>query len=195
MKNKTMKYMAVLLISAFSMATMTGCSSAEVKPEPVVSGECIVEGVDAPKWVCGMGLKDKDMYREVGIAPTSSGGIGFTRKMALADARGNLAQKIKTDVKDKVEKYISSTGIGRSESIDKVATNVSKQVARVTMAGSDQIAFFQTDNNVYVLVEMNKDSVIDSVKKAAESSFKDDDKLWQQYKSDTALQSLEKEFE
>jgi len=195
MKNKIFKYLAAVMLSAFSMSVITGCSSAEVKPEPIVSGECIVEGVEAPKWVCGMGLKEEKVYRDVGIAPISAGGIGFTRKMALADARGNLAQKIKTDVKDKVEKYISSTGIARSESIDKVATNVSKQVARVTMTGSEQIGFFQTENNVYILVEMDKSSIVDNVTKAANSSFKDDDKLWQQYKADTALKSLEKEFE
>jgi len=192
MKRQITKY---LLVAALAAATMSGCSSTQVKPEPIVSGECVVENVEAPKWVCGMGLKSPEMYRDVGIAPLSMGGIGFSRKMALADARGNLAQKIKTDVKDKVEKYISSTGIGKSESIDKVATNVSKQVAHISMAGSDQIGFFQTKNNVYVLVEMNKQDVLDGVTKAANSSFKADDKLWQQYKADTALNSLEKEFE
>jgi hypothetical protein len=196
MKKYITKYLLVAALSAFSIATMTGCSSTEVAPaEPIVNAECLVEGVEAPNWVCGVGLKSEGVYRDVGIAPISAGGIGFTRKMALADARGNLAQKIKTDVKDKVEKYISSTGIARSESIDKVATNVSKQVARVTMTGSEQIGFFQTENNVYILVEMDKSSIVDNVTKAANSSFKDDDKLWQQYKADTALKSLEKEFE
>jgi len=180
-------------VAAF-MIILTGCNDAQPKPNTPASSECIVEGIEAPNWVCGIDNQAKDYFLDVGIAQMSNGGFGFTRREALANARSNLAQQIQTLVKDKVENFTRSTGIGTTESIDKVSTQVSKQVAKVTMNGSVQKAFWQTPNNIYVLVSMPKENVMKAAQKQVVSSFKNDNALWQQFQAKQGLDSLEKEF-
>ena len=185
----------ILSVLMASAVIFTGCGT-EPKPTEVVSGECIVEGLEAPTWVCGNtpdGVSEQ--YSDVGIAPMSVAGLGFTRKEALANARGNLAHQIKVDIKDKVETFIQSTGIGANEVADKVSTQVSKQVTRMVLTGSSQKAFWQTPNNIYVLVVTNKSEINSLVKDKVSTSFKNDDALWQQYKAKNAQEALEKEFQ
>ena len=161
----------------------------------MVQGECVIGGQEAPTWACGT-YEDKDAYTAVGSAPASKLGAGFTRREAVANARSSLAQQVETEVKDKVETFMRSTGVGSGETGDKVVTQVSKQTARVTMSGSKQVAYWEnsSDGAVYVLVSVPKDQVNLSAKNAVTSSFKNDDALWQQFQSQNALEALDKEF-
>lgn len=180
-----------------SFLLLTGCAdkAPTVEEASALSGECIVENTEAPQWVCGQVTASENEYVDIGIAPISKIGIGFARREALANARSNLAQQVQTEVKDKVETFMRSTGIGSSEVGDKVSTQVSKQVAKVTMTNSRQRAFWQTKSNIYLLVSMTKGDVVGNTKSALKTSFKKDEALWQQFQAKQSLEGLEKEFE
>ena len=184
----------------FAFATVIGTAllfsacSKTPEPEQPKSGNCIIDGREAPKWVCG-NYQNDDSYYDVGVAEKSKAGFGFTRKIALADARSNLAQQIETLVKDKVETFVRSTGTGDNETVDKVATAVSKQVAKVALNGSKQVAMWQTDNSLFVLVKIDKKNIAKEVVNKVKTSFKNDEALWQQFQAKQSLESLEKEFE
>jgi len=189
-----------LLLSLSTMAVLglTGCGGEEPKPKAVDPVEadfrCHKEGVLAPEWTCTP-LYDGS-YAEVGSAPMSAAGENFSRREALANGRSNLAQQIETKVKDKVETFVRGTGIGAGESVDKVTTQVSKQVAQVTLKGSKQVKYWQNPktDTIYVLMAVSESSVNDNVKASVKTSFKNDEALWQQFQSKNALESLDKEF-
>jgi hypothetical protein len=115
----------------------------------------------------------------------------------MANGRSNLAQQIETLVKDKVETFTRSTGIAEGETVDTVSSQVSKQVAKVTLNGSKQLAYWQHPENsdIYLLMGVTKESVNTSAKESVVSSFKNQDALWQQFQAKNALENLEKEFE
>lgn len=172
--------------------TFAGCSG---DPEPDKNSLCIIDQVDAPKWVCGIVPSYNDMYTDVGSAKISQAGVGFSRKNAIADARSNLAQQIQTEVKSKIEQYAQSTGIGKDARVDKVLTQISKQVSKVSLSRSKQLAYWKhpKNNNVYILMGIPKNSVNDSIDKVVRSNFKNENILWQQFKAENTLSALDKD--
>jgi hypothetical protein len=175
---------------------ITGCSDKDPEVEENSDFECRIAGSLAPTWACGDSTMD-GYITAVGSAPLSKIGHGFSRREALANGRSNLAQQIETLVKDKVETFARSTGIGGDEVADKVSTQVSKQVAKVTLKGSKQIKYWEnpSNNDIYLLVSVSQDELNKEIKEQVKSSYKNNDALWQQFQSKNALEALEREFE
>jgi len=187
--NSTLKTLAFL--GSLSLL-ISGCSE-EPKPKKEPSFACKQENVLAPKWTC-VPLVD-GAYAGVGIAQKSSAGMAHMRRVALANGRADLAQQIQTQVKDKVELFTRSTGVAQGETVDKVTTSVSKQVAKVDLSGSKAIDSWNAPSGaLFLLVTVDESNVNKKVKDALKSSFKNDDALWQQFQSKQSLESLEKEF-
>jgi len=188
------KLMGMAAFSAALILTFTGCSDKE--PVPEEDFKCRIEGSLAPEWACGNSLGIDGQLTSVGSAPLSDLGQGFSRREAMANGRSNLAQQIQTLVKDKVDSFTRSTGVGTREVADKVSTQVSKQVAKVSLQGSKQVKFWQhpTTKDIFVLMGISENSMNNEAKRSVKSSFKNDEALWQQFQAKNALESLEKEF-
>lgn len=188
-----MRFFVISVMAAAALMLGAGCSSKE-KTLVTPNAECMIEGEEAPAWVCG-GNTMEGYYVAVGSAPLSNLGQSFSRREAMANARSNLAQQIQTEVKDKVETFARSTGVGDSETADKVSTQVSKQVAHVTLGGSKQLKYWQAPSKeIYLLVGVPVDQVNREAQKQVRSSYRSDDALWQQFQAKNALEGLEKEF-
>jgi hypothetical protein len=193
------KISSVALIGLLA-ATFTACSDKE--PAPKKEGytptfQCKQENVLAPRWTCIPEVEG--FYAGVGVAEKSAAGIAHMRRVALMNGRSDLAQQIQTQVKDKIEGFTRATGNGKSETVDKVTTAVTKQVAKVDLKGSKAIDMWNAPSGaIYMLVTVPAENVNKEVKKAykeaVDSSFKNDNALWQQFQSKQALESLDKEF-
>ncbi len=190
------KNIGSIIVATALMASLTGCGD----KKPTAAAEeadfrCRIDGQLAPEWSCGNAGLDGTVTA-VGSAPLSKLGQGFSRREALANGRSNLAQQIQTTVKDKVELFTRATGVGGAEVADKVSTQVSKQVAKVTLNGSKQMKMWQNpaNNSLYVLVGVSEDALNQEVKNQVKSSYKNDNALWQQFQSKNALEALDKEF-
>ncbi len=188
-------YRYKVLVALWTTALLfSGCSNKdpEVAEE---SFECRIAGALAPTWACG-NSELEGYYSAVGSAPLSKIGHGFSRREALANGRSNLAQQIETLVKDKVETFVRSTGIGADEVADKVSTQISKQVAKVTLQGSKQVKYWENPNSgdIYLLVSIAHDAVNSAAKDRVLSSYKNNNALWQQFQAKNALEALEQEF-
>jgi len=176
--------------------TITGCGG--TKPEPKKEAynptfQCKQENVLAPKWTCIPEVEG--FYAGVGVAEKSAAGIAHMRRVALMNGRSDLAQQIQSQVKDKIEGFTRATGNGSTETVDKVTTAVTKQIAKVDLKGSKAVDMWQAPSGaIYMLVTVPKKSVNEEVKKAVKSSFKNDNALWQQFQSKQALEQLDKEF-
>jgi len=193
------KTISKIALVGLVVAGFSGC--AETKPQPKkeetsANFACKQENVLAPNWTC---IPQADgYYTALGVAEKSAAGISHMRRVALMNGRSALAQQIETEVKDKMEGFTRATGNGSSETVDKVTTAVTKQVAKVSLKGSKAINMWQAPSGaIYLLVAVPNESVNQAVKKAvksAASSFKNDNALWQQFQSKQALEALEKEF-
>jgi len=185
-----------LALLGMTATIIIGCGAK--KPEPketayVPSFECKQENVLAPKWTC---IPDvPNFYAGVGVAEKSVAGIAHMRRVALMNGRSDLAQQIQTQVKDKIEGFTRATGNGSAETVDKVSTAVTKQVAKVNLQGSKAIDMWNAPSGaIYMLITVPEATVNGEVKKAVKTSFKNDQALWQQFQSKQALESLDKEF-
>ena len=194
---KTLSSIAVAALVAF---TVSGCNGKQPKVTQVqkqatedAQFKCKQESVSAPSWTC-MPMAD-GAYAGVGIAEKSAAGMGHMRRVALANGRSDLAQQIKSQVKDKVETFTRTTGVGDAETVDMVNTAVSKQVAKVDLQGSKGVDVWTAPSGtLYMLVTVPESSVNGEVKKAVTTSFKNDQALWQQFQSKQAMDGLDKEF-
>jgi len=178
-----------LLISACSSTKETG-----IKKEFKIK-ECQIDGKEAPKWVCGQYVND-EYIRGVGSAPLRPGLTNLTRQEAMNNARVDLSQTIETKIKNKVESFVRSTGYGKNESVDKVITNVSKSITKLTLRNSTQESMWQGNTEMFILVRVPKESVKNAEKGAIEgikSSFKNDNALWQEFKAKQAQKDLDNE--
>jgi len=183
-------------LTALLALTFSGCSS-DPKPtkEEVAVAECTIDKVEAPKWTCGMVVGFDDMYTATGTAKMSKAGAGFSRKNAMADGRSNLAHQIELEVKAKITQFAGTTGIGADETVDASITQVSKQVANVTLKGSKQLGYWQHPENsdIYVLMGVTKDSVNESATEQVHSSLGNQNAQWQQFQAKQALEGLDKD--
>jgi len=182
--------------TAVSLAALllSGCG-AEPKPaEPTF--ECTIDNTRAPEWACGNYGDMPGMVVAVGTAKMSKMGPGFSRREAMANGRSNLAQQIQTLVKDKVETFARSTGAGADEVADKVSTQVSKQVAKVSLSGSKQLKYWQhpANKDIYLLMGVSEKGINQNARDSIKSSYKNEAALWQQFQSEKAQASLDKEF-
>ncbi len=187
------RFISSIALAGLITATITGCGAQAPKPKEDADFRCKQENVLAPKWTCVPFVEGA--YAGVGIAEKSAAGMGHMRRVAMANGRSDLAQQIQTQVKDKVELFTRTTGVADTETVDKVTTAVTKQVAKVDLQGSKAVdSWTAPSGNLYLLVTVPESTVNNEVKKAVKSSFKNDNALWQQFQSKQALESLEKEF-
>jgi len=189
-----------LITLAFVVGLSTsGCSDkkpkvTQVKNDIEKSFTCKQENVDAPKWTC-IPMAD-DSYAGVGIAQKSAAGMGHMRRVALANGRSDLAQQIKSLIKDKIETFTRTTGVSEGETVDTVTTAVSKQVAKVDLLGSKAINVWTAPSGtLYMLVTVSQENANKQIKENLATSYKNDNALWQQFQSQNALEGLEKEFD
>ncbi len=188
------KVLSSMVLAGLVAVTITGCGGAtatlgEAEPD----FRCKQENVLAPKWTCIPMVEGA--YAGVGVTPKSAAGVGHMRKVALANGRSDLAQQIKSQVKDKIETFTRTTGLGDAETVDSVNTAVSKQVAKVDLQGSKAVDSWTSPSGaLYLLVTVPEAAVNGEVKAAVKTSFKNDEALWQQFQAKNALEGLDKEF-
>jgi len=188
----------IVKVTFIALVTMifNACSDKEPEPKNVETNGCYIDEAKAPTWACVPEVKG--YYAGVGISEKSAAGISHMRRVALANGRSDLAQQIEVQVKDKIEAFTKATGTGSFESVDKVTTAVTKQVAKVNLKGSKAVDYWESPKKtIYILVTIPESNVNKTVKdtiKSVASSYQNDDARWQQFQSEQALQKLDKEF-
>jgi len=177
---------AVLLFSGCAMNNQPAPTNNE--------NQCVIDNTNAPYWVCNPEVEGA--IAAVGSAPYTPLGMSFQRTEAAAAARDALARQISVKVKNMFKQYQSTTGVGDDMTVEKVAQNVSKQVASVTLQNSKIMKVWSSkDKTLYVLVAVPKDTLVKKVKSAIKTTFKNDKALWQEFKSKKAQEELDREVE
>ena len=188
-----MKKSIISITAAVALAaTLVGCGGetpAPAEPATTTFG-CKQENVPAPKWTCVPMMEGA--YAGVGIAEKSAAGMGHMRKVALMNGRSDLAQQIKVEVKSRMKGFTQTTGSGDSETVDKMTQAVDDQMAKVSLARSKAVDFWQAPSgNIYLLVTVPEDYINEKVKATAKTSLKNDNALWQQFQASKAFDAMD----
>lgn len=196
-----------LLSISCGAALLTGCQTTDPQPTPAPTPAPVVQPqpslsggkfANAPHWVANPTVEGG--LSAVGSAMPTGAGTSFQRTRALAQARDELARQMSVEVSNLFKDFTQVTGLFESETVDTVASNVSRQVAQATLAGSRQVDIWQApDGELYVLVVMDTDSIRDAareaVKAAASTSLGNDEALYQQFLGERAQAELDAQLE
>lgn len=151
----------------------------------------------APQWVCAPNIEGG--LAAVGSEKIGKKSINDATVLAKASARNDLARSIQLKINDMIKNFSESTGIGDSETVDRVATQVSKQVTSQFLNGAihrDTWVYDEKDELfVFVVLETSNDFVKNAITDESVSSFKKEGALWQKFQADNAQKELEEEIE
>ncbi len=179
-----------LLILSILLSILVGCSNNETKEEkreitPIKNAEF----KNLPDWVLQPSYSKG--IAAVGEAKIGEAGLAFAKTEALANARNELARQIQVEVDNMFTSYTNVVGAGDSQSVEKIATDVSKQVASVSLKGSKQLNIWISEKNeVYVLVGVDN-SVLNEQTKAALNSKA----FYQEFNAKNAQEELSQEVD
>lgn len=182
-------------ILATGIFILTGCGSNNPTPSIPKTTQCQIDGAKAPIWVCNGGANVKGGIFAVGSAEKSPLGINFQRQEAMSEARDELTREISLKVKNMFKSYESSTGVKKAQTAEKVVTNVSKQLAYMTLKNSKSVAvWFSPKETMFVLVGI-KGNLSNAVKQAVNTDFHNNQALWQEFKAKQAQKELDAEID
>lgn len=181
-----------LALSAALAATFTACGG---KPAPEAQSAEAAGLAGAPMWVLDPTVEGG--IAAVGSAQKSPGGLQFQKTEALANARDELARILSVKVNNMVKNFSQATGVGDAQTFEKVAQQVSKQVASQTLSGSKQKAIWinPATGELFVHVVLDPQSVKDAAKDSVMTSLKNEQALWQQFQAKKADDALDAEVD
>lgn len=177
----------VFLLSVLMLSF--GCSGKQSAIDGSKLNACLG---DAPAWVIAGSAEGG--LSAVGAAKISKAGFNFSRTEALANGRDEVARILAVKVNNMFKTFTQSTGIGDTETVDKVSANVSKQVASQMLSGSKQLNLWVAPSpcdEVYVLVGVDATMAQNAIKEQTMSSFKNEQALWQQFQAKKAQDELD----
>lgn len=187
-----LKTLSVFTVITAVSVGIVGCSS-KVDSVAQAPKEIQNEFSNAPKWVLtqdnGKGMTS------AGSAKVGKSGMQFAITEAEAIARDGMARKIEVKVSNMLKSFNQQTGVGDAQTVDKVVSNVSKQISKQDLVGTERKdLWISPSGDVWVLMSMSEDSM-NAVKNIIKSSYKNDDALHQQVLAKQAQDELDKELE
>ena len=135
-----------------------------------------------------------DKYAASGSAKANKAGdIELQRIEAAAVARAELARQMELRVKDMYKRSTQELGIGEEQKIDHAVQYATKQIADVTLKNSQQKKLFVDGDTgiLYTLVVLDPSIVDAQLKAAIQSSFNDQEALWQKFQATQMWKELE----
>lgn len=168
-----MLIMALLLI---------GCSKKEPKiKDNIIKSKQKIKA--APFWVNNPKNKNNP-FRAVGRALKSPGGILIQKVEALSSTRDKIEEIITKKAEELVKNFYNKTHIFEKKDINRIKTRVAKQasVKLLNTTKEKQIWINPVNADLYILVELDKNRVVDRLKKEMVSVLKSNIKWWKKFK-------------
>ncbi len=180
-----------IIITLLAMTLLAACSSTQTNMSKGYTNPSL-DG--APKWV--LDPASAGGLSAVGSAAKSPGGIQFQRNEAMASGRDELARMLSLKVKNSFQNFSEQTGVGDSQTFDKVTRDVSQQLAKQTLNGSKQKdLWLAQDGTMYILVALDPKSVADVTKQMAITSLGNDQALFQKAEAKKAIEELKADID
>ncbi|MDH5302161.1 MAG: LPP20 family lipoprotein [Gammaproteobacteria bacterium] len=190
-----MKKLIALSLLLGVAVTLAGCGGKPVR-EADIEPDCVFPNTKeaAPGWVCDEPVAGLEV-QAVGVAEATNAGISFQKDMAAADARGRLAEQFKTRVEKMVKKYLGTTGVGVTETVDAAASSTLKTITDQTLQGS-KVYKSRTapDGRLFVLMGLDAAMAERNAASALKTSMGNDQALWQQFQAKKSFDELAAEI-
>jgi len=182
--------MVVVVVASFAMVGCLG-KGPESPQNQQAQNPCYV---GAPQWVLMPEMEGG--LAAGGSAKIGPAGLSFAKTEAMAAARDAMARQISVKVKNMFKSFTQTTGVGDEQTVDKVAANVSKQVANQTLSGTKlKNTWISPCNELHVLVVMDPNVAAEATKKKTLTSLRNEKALWQQFLAKKAQNELDQEIE
>lgn len=182
-------FLIVLVVTAFAMA---GCTSKGSGVSTAKISKCY-DG--APAWVLNGGAEGG--LSAVGSAQIGNAGLSFARNEAMANGRDEVARILELKVSNMVKNFTQTTGVGNSQTVDKVSSSVSRQLANQTITGSKSKEQWISSecNELFVLVVADAPGIKEDIKNQITSSYRNEQAVWQQLQAKDALKEMDREID
>jgi hypothetical protein len=185
------KIINTLLVTAVAFGVVA-CAAPAKKEAPAPVAECVFPNSEkaAPLWVCD-GPVEGMAVGATGSSPKSAAGIDFMKQQAATSARVRLAQQMKVHVANSIKQYAETTGVGDTETVDKVNTSTTKQITDQTLIGTKLYRSAQApDGTMYVLVGVDEVAAQKLTETALKASMNNDKALWQKFQAGKAQDEM-----
>jgi hypothetical protein len=184
---------ALSLTSAVALSVLLSACAAKQEVVKEAVPDCTFPDsptVAAPGWVCDEPVPGIDVSA-VGSAEKSAAGNDFMKQQAAASARVQLAQNMKVQVSNMIKQYAETSGVGESETVDKVNTSVTKQITDETLMGSRIYKSRRSPaGTLYLLVGIDTKNFLSKTQDIIKTSMNNDKALWQQFKASKSQDEL-----
>ncbi|OED71671.1 hypothetical protein A143_17010 [Vibrio splendidus ZS-139] len=199
--------MKKLIIATSLVTALAGCQSNNNTLEQAQNfASCTFPDaptVEAPGWICDVVPTDVAIGA-TGYAKKSAAGMSVMRKIAVNDARVNLAAEFETDVSNLFQSATDgavSTSAGEgvtlvTENVQEAFENITKSVVSKRLTNS-RILVSQASpaGGLYVLVGMDQAAYDANMNKIIDEVGGEDSALWNQFNDDKAAADLAAVFD
>lgn len=196
-----------LLITTSLVAVLAGCQSNNSTVEQAQNfAPCTFPDaptVAAPGWICDVIPSDIAAAAK-GYSKKSAAGMGVMRKIAVNDARVNLAAEFETDVSNLFQaatEGVTSTSAAEgvtlvTEDVQETFENITKTVVNKTLTNSRIIVSQASPTGgLYVLVGMDQAAYDANMNKVIDEVGGEDSALWNQFNDEKAAEDLAAVFD
>lgn len=194
--------MKKILLSSVIALTLSACSSTMSVEDAQQFANCTFPDaptVKAPAWICDVMPKDL-AAGGMGYAKKSAAGMSVMRKIAINDARVQLASQFEIDVNNMFKQAIKSTvnthtQDGIEEDVVETFENVTKNVVTRSLSNSKLlVSQVSPTGGLYVLVGMDKEAYQANLNKVVDT-VNQDASLWKKFNNEKTAEDLSKAFE
>jgi hypothetical protein len=177
--------------AAVAAFAISGCGGKQL--DTAVEDKCVIDGAEAPKWVCIPYFDDKTIAG-VGSAHKNKGNdYNFQRNQAELEARNSIALSISTNVRAAIDSWQRNTGLGEDSIFEQNKENVSRQTTFQYIKGTKTVNVWSHPSSGALFVLMI--APLDQSENAMITSLRNENALWQQFQSQKAQEQLKEEFE
>lgn len=189
------RFTPTLMAAAVAIA-LVGCASKQ-KPQKIEEqADCVFPqtSAKAPIWVCGQGVLEGVAVWAPGSYQKTGAGAAFQQDQATLSGRVRLAQQMRTMVTAGVKAHINTTGSGKSETVDQVASSTANSITAETLVGTRVYrTAYAPDGTMFVIVGMDEANAKRVVDQAVGTSMNNNRAQWQQVKGAQAQAELSAE--
>ncbi len=186
-----MKRKIILSLACAIAIMISGCTTKEsAVPSPK---EIKNEFTDAPKWV--INAADVQGLSASGSAVVGKAGMQFAITEAEANARVQMARQIEVKVSALLKTFTQQTGVSEAQSVDKVISDVSKQLTKQDVVGAKRKDIWISPSGELWVLLIATPETIGAIKTTVASSLSRSDAQYQQDQAAKAQVELNTELD
>lgn len=157
MNLKTLNIMLPTIIALFSFS---GCAEVAPSATNVYYGECVIDALKTPEWICGINNYMGTRYVQTSHIKTNRG-AHYAKATAYQEGKKQLCSDIYDEYRAKVAVVIRKQLIGADDIIDDFSNKTALQAMNYAYSNATVIQSWNhvTNNKLYVMTGISEDKL------------------------------------